>query len=194
MARSKPTRPDPGDTLYTGVDDDQFDDLAELTGQQVVHAGLWQDSMATALTPQDSLEAQDAPAHAHNAVAESADDAVFDLDLYLRDGVYFELYGVQLYPSLDSEPLSGYDAAQQHLRALIDSGLWLDEIGVDEDDSLVLILCRRRDPLLYVPAGAWVVDEWDELPDDTTGDPSEHNPTGDNAAEDDPDADSNTRA
>ncbi|MEX1019209.1 MAG: hypothetical protein WDZ49_06090 [Litorilinea sp.] len=163
------SRPAPGDELYTTVDQDQFDDLMDLTGQQVAQVVLWDDSMAAALESTAAPNADDLaddPANTSEAGGAVA-DTIFDLDLYLKDGVYFELYGVQFYPSLDSEPLTGYDTVQAHLRALIQEGLWLDDLGVDEEDGLVLILCRRRTPLLYVPAGAWYLDEWDELPDDS---------------------------
>lgn len=144
------TRSNPADELYTTVSDEQFDALMELTDQQIVHAVLWEDSMAAAL---DETEGED--------------EATYDLDLYLRDGVYFELYGAQFYASLDSEPLTGYDTLQAQIEELIRGGLWFDDLGVDEDEGLVLILCRQRQPLLYIPAGAWFIDEWEELPDDS---------------------------
>jgi hypothetical protein len=147
------TRPAQGDELFTTVSDEQFDDLMDLTGQQVVHTVLWADSMAALLDE-----------------SASEGDAPFDLDVYLKDGVYFELYGVQCYDSLDSEPYTGYDRLQAHLAHLIAEGLWLDDLGVDEEDGLVLILCRQRRPLLYIPAGAWFLDEWDELPTDMDSD------------------------
>jgi hypothetical protein len=153
---SKPgSRPAHEDELFVSVTDDQFEDLMDLTRQPVVFAKLWQDSMANAL---------DDSGHEPDPIMEGGE--AYDLDLYLKDGVYFELYGVQFYPSLDSEPLTGYDSVQGHLQALIATGLWLDDIGVDEDDGLVLILCRNREPLLYIPAGGWFLDEWEELPDE----------------------------
>lgn len=158
------SRSNPSDELYTTVSDEQFEDLMDLSGQQIVQTILWNDSMANALDDADALDSDPQPSPTQTA---ETDNSVFDLDVYLKDGVYFELFGVQLYPSLDSEPLSGYDTVKAFLTELIAQGLWLDDLGVDEDDGLVLILCRQREPLLYIPAGAWFIDEWDELPDDS---------------------------
>jgi hypothetical protein len=41
----------------------------------------------------------------------------------------------------------------------------LEEIAVDEDDGLVLVIAARHRPELYLQVGAWLLDEWEELPD-----------------------------
>jgi hypothetical protein len=162
MPKKPAKRSDSDEELYTTVTDELYDDLLELTGQQAVHFVLWEDSMAHALANSPDLaadNAQDSPLE--------EDLATIDLDIYLKDGIYFELIGAQCYLSLDSEPLSGYDTIYSHLTTLRGEGIWLDDVGVDEEDGLVLILSRQRQPLLYIPAAAWTVAEWDELPSDS---------------------------
>lgn len=137
--------------LMTTVDDEQYDELCDLAGQRVAHVALWEDSLADALAESES---------------DPAAQVTFDLDLYLEEGVYFELYGVQLYPDPDAEPLQGLDATQHRLLSLVDQGLWLDEVAVGEEDELVLVLGHAQEPVLYLAAGAWLLEEWEELPGD----------------------------
>ncbi len=144
------TGSDPEQTIYTVVDDDLFSDLATLAGQKIVYAAVWEDSLA------DLLEAQETGA---------SEQAAVDLDLYLADGVYFELYGALCYPSLEDEPLQGVSAIDTQLSHLVASGVWLQEVAVDEEDSLVLVLGQRHEDVLYLDVGAWTLDEWDEVPD-----------------------------
>lgn len=136
---------------FSRVDDEQYDDLAELEGQQIVFAAVWEDALADALA--DLSGTQDEPAGA-------------DLDLYLHDGVYFELYSTFCYPNLDDAPILGQAAVEAQFKSLIREGLWLEEIAVDDDEALVLVLAQHHQPRLYIQAGAWLVDEWEELPDE----------------------------
>jgi len=39
------------------------------------------------------------------------------------------------------------------------------EVAVDEEDGLVLVLGRGDQPDIYLQVGAWLLDEWEELPD-----------------------------
>ena len=89
------------------------------------------------------------------------------MDLYLRDGVYFELYGVVCYPHPDADPMAELAAIEQYLTGCVKAGLALHEVAVDEEDSLVLVLTQHGRPVLYLQVGAWLLDEWQELPDDT---------------------------
>ncbi len=89
---------------------------------------------------------------------------VFDLDLYLADGVYFELYGTLCYPDLDADPLRGSEQASKHLLSLVNQGIWFDEVAVDEEEQLVLVLSQYRQPVIYLVVGGWLIEEWDELP------------------------------
>jgi hypothetical protein len=88
-----------------------------------------------------------------------------DLDLYLQDGVYFELYSTYCYTDLDAEPVADQRAVERHLAQLLAAGLWLGEIAVDEEDGLVLVLTRQHQPVLYCQVGAWILDGWEELPE-----------------------------
>ena len=140
---------EPALDFYTTVDDEMYEDLAELAGQRVVHVQLWEESIS------DMLEGQEVAATSTNAA---------DLDLYLEGGIYFELYGVLAYRNPDQDPLPDRETVARQLTALVKQGLWLDEVAVDEEDGLVLILSRARKPQLYLSISGWSVDEWDELP------------------------------
>lgn len=148
------TTPRPNDTdgPFTQVDDEQYEEIAKLEGQKIVYAAVWEDALADALA-----DLQD---------AESGQPGV-DLDLYLRDNVYFELYGTLCYVSLDEEPLPSQAEVETRLTALIHDELWLQEVAVDDEEALVLVLGRDQRPLLYVQVGAWLLDEWEELPEGT---------------------------
>ena len=148
MPQATPQREQP-DQLYTLVDDEQYEELSELASQQIVHASVWEESLA------DALE-QNVP----------GDEVAVDLDLYLKDNVYFELYGTLCYTNIEGEPLGDRNEIEQHLRELIKGGLDLEEIAVDEEDGLVLVLGQRHQPVFYLQVGAWLLDEWEELPDD----------------------------
>ncbi|RIK52886.1 MAG: hypothetical protein DCC57_09210 [Chloroflexi bacterium] len=143
-------QPNDADGPFTQVDDEQYNNLVELEGQKVVHAAIWEDALADALAGLPGVN--DGPAGV-------------DIDLYLKDGVYFELYGVFCYPTLDQDPILDRAALESQLAALIATGLWLEEIAVDEDEALVLVLAQNHRPRLYVQVGAWLLDEWEELPD-----------------------------
>jgi hypothetical protein len=137
-------------SLFTTVDDELYDELSELVDQKVVHAAVWEESLVDALSHE---EPTDAPT------------VDFDLDLYLEDGVYFELYGVQFFSDLESEPWAGLETVTERLVALINRGLWLIEVAVDEQDGLVLVLGYPDRPALYLTIGGWLIEEWDELPE-----------------------------
>ncbi|MCB9137230.1 MAG: hypothetical protein H6642_02645 [Caldilineaceae bacterium] len=145
--RNKREAPD----LLTEVDDILYDELAALTGQRIVHAVLWEDSLANEL-PADG----GAP----------ASDAFFDLDLYLEEGVYFELYGVVLFPNPEDDPITEADEASHGLLTLVNEQGLLSDVAVDEDDNLVLVLGNDAAARLYLVTGGWLVEEWEELPDE----------------------------
>jgi hypothetical protein len=145
---TNPNNPDEP-TVYTTVDDEHFEELSGLVGQQIVFAQLWPESVADALGARERGD----------------ESSVFDLDLYLRDGVFFELYGVYLYPDLDTEPLAGFAETNQRLTQLLSVGVYLEDVAVDEEEALVLVLGRRRHPQIYLLVGAWSLSDWEELPD-----------------------------
>jgi hypothetical protein len=141
--------PEPSDELYVRVDDEQYAELSQLIGAPIIHAAVWEESLVDALEPQPDLTT-----------------TAVDLDLYLRDGVYFELYGVVCYPRLDAEPLSDLAAIERLLQQAVREELLLAEVAVDDEDALVLVLAQQENPMLYLQVGAWLLDEWQELPDD----------------------------
>ena len=140
-----------GVNLYTTVDDELYEELSELVGQKIVYVGFWDDSLADAL---DKTEA--------DPVTQSA----FDLDIYLEDGIYFELYSTFFYPSLDSEAFQGRDAVSKQMADLGKQGMWLEEIAVDENDELVLVVGDQAKTRLYLAVAGWLLEEWDELPEE----------------------------
>jgi hypothetical protein len=141
--------PDSDDAeFFTTVDDDQYDELCDLAGQTIVFAAVWEDSLADAL--------QDA-----------ADDVagLADIDLYLRDNIYFELYGSLCFPDLEADPYPDLISIERALYQAKANGATLLEVAVDDDDGLVLVLGVANAPVLYIQVGAWILDEWDELPE-----------------------------
>ena len=140
--------------LFTRVDDEQYDELTELTGQSVVHVSVWEEDLIDAM---------------RTAAGESLapDNTAADIDLYLGDGVYFELYGTLCYTDPDAPPLNDLTQIEQYLQQLIndEDGLQLEEIAVDEEEGLVLVLAQNHQPKMYLQVGAWLLDEWEELPD-----------------------------
>lgn len=135
--------------LITSVDDATFGELLELERQRIVHIILWDESLADAFADIET---------------DPELRTAFDMDLYLSEGVYFELYAASLYPSFDAAPVQGEEAMAGLLLPLVDAGLWMDEIAVDEEDSLVLILSTEDGSQLYLAIGGCLLEEWDELP------------------------------
>lgn len=144
---------DADDQFFTSVSDEQYDELSQLSGSRVVFAAVWEDSLVEALQGDEADRDQD------------DDVQAADIDLYLDQGVYFECYGVVCYPSLDDDPLAPLGEIERTLAREVKNGLWLEEVAVDEDDSLVLVLTRNHRPRLYLQVGAWLLEEWEELPD-----------------------------
>jgi hypothetical protein len=140
------------DQLQTQVDDETYEELTALAGQRVLFATVWEDSLADALAELPAVD---------------KGPSGVDLDLYLQDGVYFELYGAHCYPDLDAKPIGDQTAVERHLASLVGTGLWLGEVAVDEDDGLVLVLTQSHQPILYLQVGAWILNEWEELPEGT---------------------------
>lgn len=143
--------------FFTRVDDEQYDELSELSGQPIVHVSVWEEGLADAMVLADQSSA--------NAGTGEGNEVAADIDLYLRDGVYFELYGTLCYTDLDASPLGDLAEIEQRLNQLVAAGAHLEEIAVDEDDGLVLVLAQRRQPAMYLQVGAWLLDEWEELPE-----------------------------
>jgi hypothetical protein len=156
--------PDDEGQLYTHVDDEQYDELSELTGQQVVHVSVWEEGLADVMSSPGQIEVPQAVAGTKDD-AEGDTEVAADIDLYLRDGVYFELYGTLCYTDLDAAPLTDLTQIEQELQRLVKAGVQLEEIAVDEDDGLVLVLGQNQQPVIYLQVGAWLLDEWEELPE-----------------------------
>lgn len=146
------TPEDDGDgfEMNTRLTDELYEDLEEsVIGEKVVGLALWEESLAD--------DEEDVP--------DSDERQIFDLDLYLENNLYFELYGVLFFADQDGEPLQGLDHIGTIVSELTDKGVWLDEIAATDEDELVLILSQNHEPKLYLSVGGWTLDEWDTLPD-----------------------------
>jgi hypothetical protein len=144
--------------LYTHVDDEQYEELSTLNGQRVLFASVWEEGLA------DSLASINP---ATPGATNISDEVAADIDLYLADGVYFELYGTLCYTDLDAPPLVDLAQIEGRLQRLVKAGVEL-EVAVDEEDGLVLLLAQHHKPVLYLQVGAWLLDEWEELPEAST--------------------------
>lgn len=137
--------------LYTTVDDELYAELSELAGQKIVYVAVWEDSLAGVLEEEEvDPEVQDS----------------FDVDLYLADGAYFELYSVTCIDSLDGEPWVGLEATTTRLAGLPRRNASLEEVAVDEQEQLVLVLRYGDGKRVYIVVAAWLLEEWDELPEE----------------------------
>jgi len=140
-----------GFEMSTRLTDEIYEQLEEdVIGEKVVGLALWEESLA------DEEE----------SVPEADERQVFDLDLYLENNVYFELYGVLFFTDQDGDPLQGLDQIGTIVAELTDKGVWLDEIAATDEDEMVLILSQNHEPKLYLSVGGWTLNEWDTLPDD----------------------------
>lgn len=137
--------------LYTTVDEEQLAELEGLIGQRVAQVAVWEDSLADAL---------DEGEH------EPEEPQAFDVDLYLEEGVYFELYSVLVFDDPESDPWQGMAGIERRLRDLVRARAVLSEVAVDENDALVLVLQDERQRTAYLVAAAWLLEEWEELPDE----------------------------
>jgi hypothetical protein len=136
--------------LYTTVDDELYDELSQLEGQAVVFVEVWEDSLSSALEAEEEHPEQ---------------QASFDIDLYLADGAYFELYSATCFDSLDGDPWAGLEEVRRRLAAAAKQKAVLEEVAVDEEDQLVLVLRYDQGRHVYLPVAAWLLEEWDELPE-----------------------------
>ena len=128
------------------VDPAALDEMEQLIGQPVARVTVWEESIADAFGDAEFT------------------DATADMDVYLADGVRFELFAVLCYESLDSEPLRDLSDLGVRFAELVMAGLYLDDVAVDTEDDLVLVL-SAGDSTLFLNTGAWTLDEWEELPD-----------------------------
>ncbi|MBE2239481.1 MAG: hypothetical protein IAE81_16955 [Caldilineaceae bacterium] len=147
---TKGTQADKELPLLTSVDDETYDELAALIGERIVHVALWEDSLADALAER---------------TGETEPQTTFDLDLYLEDGVYFEMYGVACFDDPGDDAWQGLEQAGAKLTALVTGRAQLGDVAVDEDDGLVLVVTAAQGRTVYLAVSAWLLAEWDELPD-----------------------------
>ena len=137
------------DEIYSQLDDEQFKMLVKTVEEEkIVGLVLWEESIADEEKEKPALEAR----------------ALFDLDLYLENNLFLELYGTFIFPDPDNDPLHGWQQTGKILQTLIANGVWLDEIAATEEDELILILSQNHKPQLYMNVGGWSIEEWETLP------------------------------
>ncbi|MDE0143305.1 MAG: hypothetical protein OXI80_16705 [Caldilineaceae bacterium] len=135
--------------LQYRLDDDQYEELVDkVAGKRVMGLALWEESVS------DEEGKRPSPALRE----------LFDLDLYLENRLLLALYGTAMYTDPESDPLRGWQQAGKIVQALINQGIWLDEIAATEEDELVLVLSRNHVPQLYLNVSGWTVEEWENLP------------------------------
>lgn len=137
--------------LITELTDEAYEELASLEGSLVVGVSYWDSSLAD-----ETEEGEIAP----------EERMLLDLDVYLEDNVALELYGVALYPSLESEPVVGLENLERALVNMVDRESILDEVAESEDGALVLVFSSGGEVTLLASVGAWTISEWDELPEE----------------------------
>lgn len=142
------------------LDDEQYEALVEaVAGEKVMGLAVWENSIAD----ESESPASRAPTQ---SVREPRPDgrALFDVDLYLENKICLALYGTSVFPDPESSPLHGWQRTGRILQTLIGRGAWLDEVATTEENDLVLILSRDRQPQIYLRVGGWSVEEWERLP------------------------------
>ncbi|HRJ40680.1 MAG: hypothetical protein KJZ86_18775 [Caldilineaceae bacterium] len=137
--------------MNTRLTDELYEEMEDnVIGEKVVGLALWEESLAD--------DEENRP--------EADERQVFDLDLYLENNLYFELYGVLFFTDQDGDPLQGLDRIGTIVAELTDKGVWLDDIAATEEDEMVLILSQNHEPKLYLSVGGWTLNEWETLPDE----------------------------
>lgn len=143
--------PETEEDFHQIVTDALYAELVEsIEGQKVVGLAVWEESLA------DEEGEEIAPARRQ----------IFDMDLYLENHLYMELYATYVFKDPEGDALRGLDRIGTICTKLIEDGTWLEEIAVTEDSELVLILSRNHRPQLYLNVGGWTMEEWETLPDE----------------------------
>ncbi len=133
------------------VTDELYDELVEnLEGEKVVGLALWEESIADE----------------EGETVDPNQREVFDMDLYLENNLYLELYATYVFQDPEKDPLRGLDQIGKIFSSLIEGDLWLDEVAATEDNDLVLILSRNHQPQIFLNVGGWSIEEWETLPDE----------------------------
>jgi hypothetical protein len=75
------------------------------------------------------------------------------------------LYSATCFDSLDGDPWVGLEDVSRRLTTAAKQKAVLEEVAVDEEDQLVLVLRFGQGGHVYLPVAAWLLEEWDELPE-----------------------------
>jgi len=135
--------------------DELWEDLVTLEGTPVETITIWETSIVD----------EDLEEEAGAAVTE-ANRVFVDLDLYLANRTLLELYGAALLPDEQSDPIVGLETISETLSALVENGVYIQEVSSDEEDRLVLVLADEHDRTCLLFITGWSESTWETLPDE----------------------------
>lgn len=141
----------------TELDEESLALLDSLIGKRVVTLTLWADPLAEAVAQELS-----------EADRRMIEDVLVDVDLYFEDNVVLELYNAMVYLAEDRPPLEDKNRIAATLRRFVERGLRLVEVAEEEETGAPVFIFetpKTAESLLLVADG-WVVDTWDELPEE----------------------------
>ena len=139
----------------TFLTDELWEDLVTLEGTPVETITIWETSIVD----------EDLEEEAGAAVTE-ANRVFVDLDLYLANRTLLELYGAALLPDEQSDPIVGLETISETLSALVENGVYIQEVSSDEEDRLVLVLADEHDRTCLLFITGWSESTWETLPDE----------------------------
>lgn len=141
----------------TELDEESLAVLDSLIGKRVVTLTLWADPLAEAVAQELSeIERQ------------MIEDVLVDVDLYFEDNLVLELYNAMVYLAEDRPPLEDKERIAATLRRFVERGIRLAEVAEEEETGAPVFIFeapQTAETLLLVADG-WVVDTWDELPEE----------------------------
>ena len=94
--------------------------------------------------------------------------SVVDVDFYFEDNLLLELYSAMVYESEDSPFVRGVERIARLLTNAVERGIRLVEIAEEEESGAPIFIFEETegDRELLVVADGWIVDTWDELPEE----------------------------
>ncbi len=143
-------------TLQTDLDEEALVQLDALVGKLVLSMTLWTEPLAQMLE-------EDIPPEEREVLK-----SVVDVDFYFEDNLLLELYSAMVYESEDSPFVRGVERIARLLTSAVERGIRLVEIAEEEESGAPIFIFEETegDRELLVVADGWIVDTWDELPEE----------------------------
>ncbi len=142
--------------VETDLDDNALAWLDTLVGKRVVSLALWVDPIVEAIAAQLEEDLGD------------LGEGVVDVELYFEDNLVLELYSVLVYPDETAPPLTDKNRIARLLERYVERGIHLAEVAEEEETGAPIFIFEQpdtRETFLLVADG-WIVDEWDQLPEE----------------------------